>query len=112
MIAFTSILGLHFSPLSHDDKAFRSQDVCCMLNSKNCRSKICHDELRNRTVALNPGCQWNCATRCGGLCFNTSVFRQHHTVGRSHYGLLKIFSDSCREYMMHYERNVKIISEL
>lgn len=67
MIAFTSIFGLYFSPPFHDDKAFRSQDVCCMLDSKNFCSKIYHDELRNRTVALNPGCQRNCAMCCGGL---------------------------------------------
>lgn len=31
------------------------------------------------TVALNPGCQWNCTTFCGDLSFNTSVLRQRHT---------------------------------
>lgn len=31
------------------------------------------------TVALNPGCQWNCTTFCGDLSFNTSVLRQRRT---------------------------------
>ena len=52
MIAFTSTLGLYLSLPSHDGKVFRSQSVCCMLNSKDRFSRIYHDELKKRNCSI------------------------------------------------------------